>query len=137
VSVTNEDRWSGTSSDYTDVRRAPRFVAWSFVMRTEVIQAEGKRENQSNSTGVQMKIQAPRFVAWFVVLVLMIEWSKINGSGSTGGQMMALRFICMNAKDLSVMLRVQAKGKEAKFAHNLSILRPHDRRGEEEGKGYD
>ena len=74
MSVTDDDGWSGTPSNSTDVWRPPRFVAWLFVMRTEGIQAKGKGKNQSNLTGVRMKIQAPSFVAWFVVWVLMIEW---------------------------------------------------------------
>ena len=74
----------------TDVRMAPRFVAWSFVVRTEDIQAEGEGENPSYSSGVRRK--TPRLVAWFVSL-LVLEKSKINGSNSTGGRMMASRFV--------------------------------------------
>ena len=51
-----------------------------FVMRAEGMQAKGKGENQSNSTGGQMKVRAPRFVAWFVVWFLMLEMSKFDGS---------------------------------------------------------
>ena len=91
--VTHEDGWSGTSSDLTDVRRAPRFVAWSVLMRAEGIHDKCKGENQSNLTDGRMKVRAPRFVAWFVALVLMLEMSKIDGSNLTGGRMKAPRVV--------------------------------------------
>ena len=93
MSVTNDRSLLGPSSNLTDVQRAPRFVAWLFVMSAEGIQAKGKGENQSELTVVRMKIRAPRFVACFVVWCLMIEWSKIDGSNSTGGLMTAPRFV--------------------------------------------
>jgi hypothetical protein len=72
------------------------------VTRAEGIQAKNEGENQSNLTGVRMKIWATRFVAWFVVwfvvLVLMDKWSKTNGSDSTGGRMKAPRFVAWSSR---------------------------------------
>ena len=94
LSVTDEKGWSETcKSNSSDVQRAPSVVASSFVIR-----AVGKGENQSDSTGVRMKIRAPRFVAWFVELFLMLEMSKIDGSNSTGGQMKAPRFVAWSSR---------------------------------------
>jgi hypothetical protein len=63
VSVTDEDGWLGSSSLSSDVRRTPRLVAWSALMREVGILAEGKGENQSYLTGVRR--ETPRFVAWW------------------------------------------------------------------------
>ena len=90
VSVTNEDGWTGTSSELSDVRRTPRLVAWSGLMRTEGIHAEGEGENPSYSTGVCR--ETPRLVAWFGWF-LVLEESKIDGSDPAGGQMKAPRVV--------------------------------------------
>ena len=74
----------------SDVRRAPRLVACSGLISEVGIHAKGKGENPSYSTGVWRK--TPRLVAWFVCL-LVLEWSKIDGSNSTGGQMKAPRVV--------------------------------------------
>ena len=52
VSVTDEDGWSGLSSDLADVRRTPRFVARSALMQEAGILAKGEEENQIYLTGV-------------------------------------------------------------------------------------
>jgi hypothetical protein len=61
-------------------------------MRAEGTQAEGEGEKQSDLTGVRMEIRALRFMVWFVWFSVL-EMSKIDGSNSTGGQMMAPRFV--------------------------------------------
>jgi len=83
VSVTNEDGWSGLSSNLADVRRTPRFVARSTLMREVGILAEGEGENQSYLTGVWW--ETPRFVAWWFECLLDDERSKINKSDLSGG----------------------------------------------------
>ena len=60
-------------------------------MRTEGIQAKGKGENPSKLSGVRRK--KPRLVARSFVGFLVLEESQINGSNSTGGQMMAPRVV--------------------------------------------
>ena len=131
MSGTGEDGWSGTSSELTDVRRAPRVVAWS-VLISDGIQAKGRGENPSYSTGVWRK--TPRFVAWFVCL-LVIEESKIDGSNSTGDQMKVPRVVAWTSKIELLVWLSEPKARSQKFAHNLSILDPHDRKGEEEENG--
>ena len=89
VSVTGDDEWSGSSSRVSGVRRTPRLVSWSALMQEVRIHAEGKGENPSKSSGVRRKTQ--RLVAWLFGWGLVFEESKIDGSDSTGGQMMAPR----------------------------------------------
>ena len=48
---------------------------------------KSKIDKSSNSTGVQMKVRAPRFVAWFVVLLMINEWLEVDKSNSTGVRM--------------------------------------------------
>ena len=62
MSITDEDGWSGLSSNLADVRRTPRFVARLELMQEVGILAKGKGENQSYLTGVRR--ETPRFVAW-------------------------------------------------------------------------
>ena len=75
-----------------DVQRTPKLVAWlAVLMRTEGNQAEGKRENPSNLSGVQGK--TPRLVARLFVWFLVLEESKIDASDSTGDQMKVPRVV--------------------------------------------
>ena len=64
VSVTGDRRQSGTSSNFSDVQRAPSVVGWLFEMRTGGIHAKGEGENQSYLTGVWR--ETPRFVVWWL-----------------------------------------------------------------------
>ena len=43
--VTSEDGWSGLSGELSDVRKKPRLVAWSALMREVVIHSKGEGEN--------------------------------------------------------------------------------------------
>ena len=71
VSVTGDQSQSDTSSNFSDVRRAPSVVAWSFEMRTGGIHAKGEGENPSYSTGVRR--ETPRLVAWFEWFLVLEE----------------------------------------------------------------
>ena len=75
----------------SDVCRTPRLVAWSALMREVGVLAKGKGENSSNGSGVCRKTLrlVVRLFGWFLVL----EGSKIDGSDSTGGRMMAPRVV--------------------------------------------
>ena len=103
MSVTNEKGWPETCNrDLADVQRAPRFVALLFVIQAEGFQAKGKDENQSNSTGVRMKVQTPRLVARFMSLLMKIVRMKVSEP----------RFVAWSFGIRSK--RVQAEGEEAK-----------------------
>ena len=91
MSVTGEDGWSGSSGELSDVRRTPRLVAWLALMREVGVLAEGKGENSSSGSGVWRNI--PRLVVWSFGCFLVLEESKIDGSNSTGGRMMAPRVV--------------------------------------------
>ena len=81
MSVTNEDGWSGFSSDLADVRRTPRFVAWSALMQEVGFLAKGEGENQSYLAGVRR--ETLRFVAWWFKF-LDLERSKVDESNFFG-----------------------------------------------------
>ena len=95
LSVTEEDEkgWQGTYSDLADVWRTERFFAWLVVIRAKGFQAKGEEENKNNSAGVQMKVRAPRFVAWFVAWSMIDEWLEFDESNSAGDQMKIPRFV--------------------------------------------
>ena len=90
-SVTDEDGWAGLSSGVSDVRRTPRLFSWLALLREVGIPSEGERENPSKSSGVRS--QTPGLVARLFVGFLVLEESKIVGSDSTGGRMMAPRAV--------------------------------------------
>ena len=80
----------------SDVRRTPRLVAWSALMREVRVRAEGEGENPSKSSGVWRK--TPRLVAQFVGF-LVCEESKIDGNdGDSGEQMKVPRVVAWTAK---------------------------------------
>ena len=91
VSVTGVLGWLGTSSLESDVRRTSRPVAWSGLISEVGIHPEGEGENLSNKSGVWRK--TPRLVVWSFRWFLVLEESKIDGSDSTGGRMMAPRVV--------------------------------------------
>ena len=91
VSVTGVLGWWGTSSKPPDVWRTPRLGVWSGLISKVGIHANGKGENSSNGSDVWRK--TPRLAMRSFGCFLVLEESKIYGSDSTGGQMMAPRVV--------------------------------------------
>ena len=83
--VTGEDGWSGSSGEFSDVRRTPRLVVWSALMQEVGFHAEGEGENSSSRSGVLRK--TPRLVVRLFVC-LVREESKIDGHGGNSGDQM-------------------------------------------------